>query len=183
MDKTVASVPAGKHHTKIFYHSTLEVYKKTPIFIPAEITQDVVKQVTRKLLGSLGPGGTDSEALQRWLKIFKEDSKNIRTSVEILVNWLDNQSPTWAAYREFISGCLIALYKQSGVLPVGIGETWRFVFPNFLLKVTGPNTTNTFQYDHLCSGLKAVIDGTVHGDQDIGDANSSTENWGFLLAD
>ena len=43
---------------------TVEVYDETPIFIPVEITEDVVESVTQKLSGSLVPGCTDSEALQ-----------------------------------------------------------------------------------------------------------------------
>ena len=40
-----------------------------------------------------------------------------------------------------------------------------------------------YQDDQLCAGLKAEIDGVVHGDQAIWDKNSSTEDWGFLLVD
>ena len=36
---------------------------------------------------------------------------------------------------------LIALDKQPGVRPVGVGETWRLIFAKIVLKVTGPETT------------------------------------------
>ena len=41
----------------------LETYEETPIFIPVNITEEAVISVARKLSGSSGPGGTDSEAL------------------------------------------------------------------------------------------------------------------------
>ena len=48
-------VLAGKHlHEPPTPHppcSMLEVSDKTPIFIPVDITEDVVKSVARKLLG------------------------------------------------------------------------------------------------------------------------------------
>ena len=42
----------------------LEVYEETPVFIPIDMTENVVKSITQKLLGRAGPGCTDSEALQ-----------------------------------------------------------------------------------------------------------------------
>ena len=39
------------------------MYNKTSIFIPVNITEEDVESVAQKLLGSSGPGGTDSEAL------------------------------------------------------------------------------------------------------------------------
>ena len=60
-----------------------------------------------------------------------------------------------------------------------LGDT----FQKCVMKFTVPEATNTRQDDHICAGLKSVISVTVHGVQDILDANSSTENWGFLLVD
>ena len=68
LNETVEFVLAGKHpHKTGSSCSMLERYKETPIFIPVDITEDAVELVTRKLLCSLGPGGTDSEVLQGWL--------------------------------------------------------------------------------------------------------------------
>ena len=89
-------------------------------------------------MGSSGPGGTESEALQGWLLKFREDSKRLRTSVETFVDWLSNGSPPWAAYRAFMYGRMIEIDKQPGVRPVGVGETWRRLFSEIVLKVMGP---------------------------------------------
>ena len=67
------------------------------------------------------------------------------------------------------------------IFPVGTGETWRLFFAKCVLKLTGTEATNAFQDDHICDSLKVLIDGSIHGVKDIRDANSSTENWGFLL--
>ena len=74
------------------------------------------------------------EGLQGWLLKFGEDITIIRTSVETFVDWLVNGSPTWAAYHAFMSGGLIALDKQHGVRPVGVGEMWRRLFPRSYLR-------------------------------------------------
>ena len=110
INETVTSVLAGKHpHNKIPSCATLETYNETPILIPVDITEDVIKLVVRKLLGSLCPGGTDSEALQDVFLKFGEDRKILFISVENFIDWIDNKSPTWAAYHAFMSSRLIAL--------------------------------------------------------------------------
>ena len=78
---------------------------------------------------------------------------------------------------------LIALEKQPGVRPVGVGETWRRLFSKTVLKVTVPEETMACQDDQLCVGLKAGIDGTIHGVQAQWDKNSSTEEYFFKLVD
>ena len=81
------------------------------------------------------------------------------------MDWLANEIPPWAAYRTFMPGWLIALDKQPDVRPVGVGEKWRRIFANIVLKVTGPESTMACQYEHLSPGLKAGIDGAIHGVQ------------------
>ena len=64
INDTVVSVLEGKHPNKtILSCATLETYEETPIFIPVDITEEAVESEARKLLGSSGPGGKDSQAL------------------------------------------------------------------------------------------------------------------------
>ena len=112
-----------------------------------------------------------------------EDSKKLRISVEIFVDWLANQSPPWSACHTFMYGCLIAPDKKPGVCQIEFRKTWRQLFYKCVLKVTGPEVTNTCQDDYLCDRLKVGIDSAVHRVQAIWDANLSTEDWGFLLVD
>ena len=59
-----------KHHCY-----TLEAYKKMPVFITVDITENVFKFVAQKLLVSVVTGGMDSEALQGWVLKFGYHSK------------------------------------------------------------------------------------------------------------
>ena len=154
--------------------SKLEAYDETPIFIPVEITEDVVESVAWKLLRSFVPGGTDLEDIQGRLFKFRENRKILHTSVETFVDWIANKIPPWAAYCAFMSGRLIALEKKPGVPPVGIGETWRQLFAKCVMRVTGPEATRTCQYEQICDRLKSGIDGTVHRSQSIWDTKSTT---------
>ena len=51
-------VLAGKYPADTKPHcSTLEAYEEKNVFIPVDITEDVVKSVAWKRFGSAGPGG------------------------------------------------------------------------------------------------------------------------------
>ena len=76
---------------------------------------------------------------------------------------------------------MIALDKQPGVHLVGIGETWRSLFVNIVLKVTGPEATMVCQDDQLCSGFKVVTNDAIHRVQALWDKKLSAEEWGVLL--
>ena len=123
------------------------------------------------------------EALQGRVLKLGEDRKKLCISVELFIDWQANKNLPWSAYHAFVSGCLITLENNSIVCPVGVGETWRFLFSKFVLNFTGTKSTNMCHYYQICSELKEVIDRALHGVQVIWDANSSTENWGFLLVD
>ena len=47
-------------------------------------------------------------------------------------------------------------------------------FSKYVLKVTGTKATNACQDDQIYAGLKAGIDGGVHGAQSVWDTNLST---------
>ena len=100
----------------------LENYTGRPLEpTPVDITDDTVTAVAGRLLGGAGPGGTDSVSLQHWLLRFGTASAELRLVVGDLVEWLGNGWPPWAAYWALMSGWLIALDKQLGIRPDGVG--------------------------------------------------------------
>ena len=155
INNTVTQDLEGKHqHKKIPSCTTLKTYGKTPILISVDITEDGVKSVAQKRSESSVPGGTDSEALQGWILKFGEVSKIIHNRLETFVDWLGNGRMSWQAYCDFMSSRLIALDKQPVVRPVVVRETWRRLFANTVLKVTGTEATMACQREHMCAGLK-----------------------------
>ena len=164
----------GNISTKKILLCQVRNLRQNAYFIPIYFTKDAIKFVAQKLSGDSEPGSTDSEALQGWLSKFGEDCTRLRTSVENSVDWLANGSPPWAVCRALMSGHLIALNKQTDVRLVGVGETWRCLFSNIVLKATEPEATMVFQVDQICAGLKAQIDGAVHRVKDIWDEKSTT---------
>ena len=104
-------------------------------------------------------------------------------SCEILIDWLANHNPPWAAYLTLVSGQVIAPDKHPGVFLVEVGETWRHIFHKCVLRIMVTKVDNDFKDEQLCSGFKEAINGAVHGVKSLWDDNLSTYNWVFLLVD
>ena len=118
--------------------ASLDCYKgRPPELTPVDITEDTVTAVAGRISGGAGPGGTDSVSLQHWLLRFGAASAELRLIVGDFVEWLGNVRLPWAAYRALMSGRLIALDKQPGIRPVGVGETWNRMMVKCLLGGTG----------------------------------------------
>jgi hypothetical protein len=126
------------------------------------ITQDNVEAVSSRLSGAAGPGGTDAVELSNWLLWFGREFEALREEMAAWINWLANTSPPWAAYRALMANCLVALDKQPGTRPVGIGEVYRRLWAKCLLKAIGSQATATCGNHNLCAGLQAGIEGAVH---------------------
>ena len=148
-----------------------------------DITDDTVTAVAGLISGGAGPGGTDSVSLQHWLHRFGAASAELRLIVRDFVDWLGNGRPPWAAYRALMSSRLIALDKQPGIRPVGVGETWRRLMVKCLLKVAGPEAKAACGTTQLVGGLEAGIEGAIHAMRVLFEEHREEEDWGFLLID
>jgi hypothetical protein len=118
-----------------------EPYPDLPAPIPVCITQDDVEAVSSRLSGAARPGGTDAVELSNWLLRFGRESKALREEMAAWTNWLANTSPPWAAYWALMANRLVALDKQPGTCPVGIGEVYRQLWAKCLLKAIGAQAT------------------------------------------
>ena len=162
----------------------LESYTgRPPELTLADITDDPVTVVAGRLSGGTGPGGTDSVSLQHWLLRFGVVSAELRLIVGDFVEWLGNGRPPWAVYQALMSGRLIALNKQPGIRPVGVGETWRRMMAKCLLKVAGPEAKTACGTTQLAAGLEAGVEGAIHAMRVLWEDHKKEEDWGFLLID
>ena len=82
-----------------------------------------------------------------------------------------------------MSGRLIALDKQPGIRPVGVGKTWRRLMAKCLLKVAGPEAKSACGTTQLAGGLEAGIEGAIHAMRVLFEEHRKEEDWGFLLID
>ena len=78
------------------------------------------------------------------------------------VEWLGNTHPPWAAYRALMACRLVALDKQPGVRPVGIGEVHRRLLAKLVVAAAGSDAIISCGSANLCAGLSAGIEGALH---------------------
>ena len=142
--------------------NAFEPYPELPTAIPLCITQDDVEVISTRLSGAAGPSGTDAVDLSNWLLRFGAESESLRSEMAAWVNWLANTHPPWASYRAMMANRLVALDKEPGTRPVGIGEIYRRLWAKCLLKAIGPQATAACGNLNLCAGLQAGIEGAIH---------------------
>ncbi len=139
-----------------------EPYPDLPAPVPVCVTQDDVEAVSSRLSGAAGPGGTDAVDLANWLLRFGRESEALREEMAAWATCLASTSPPWAAYRAVMANRLVALDKQPGTRPVGIGKVYRRLWAKSLLKAIGSQATASCGNFNLCVGLQAGIEGAVH---------------------
>ena len=89
-------------------------------------------------------------------------SAELREELSEWARWLANTSPPWAAYRAMRQGRLVALDKQPGVRPLGIGESWMRAVAKLVLAELGRDGKAACGSTQLCAGLEAGIEGAIH---------------------
>ena len=100
-------------------------YEYLPEAVPLNVTADMVETIASKLSGAAGCSGTNSVDLGNWLLRNGAESKALPFEMAKMTNLLANSSPSWAMYRALMACRLVALDKQPGTCPVGIGEVYR----------------------------------------------------------
>ena len=163
--------------------ATLHEYDNLPPLPPVCISDEVVLQVARRIRGSCGLDGTHAHELRSWLTQYHQASDRLRAALASLTQHMSNSLVPWPAIRALLSCRLIALDKQPGVRPIGIGHIWRRTIAKCFLAVTGPSATEVCGVDQLCAGLSAGIEGAVHAANQFWEAHCSDDDFGFLCID
>ncbi len=149
--------------TNIHAPGSFEQYDGPPMAtIPLEVTADHVERTASRLSGAAGVDGIDGVELRHWLMHFGERSLHLRQVMADTTAWLANTKPPWAAYRALTACRLVALDKQPGTRPVGIGSAFRRLLSKVLLLIAGPQASQACGNTNLCAGLPAGIEGAVH---------------------
>lgn len=161
--RKVSAVLMDKHppscHPPI---EALEAYKEALEPLWLQIGFESFEAAIWKLAGNAGPSSTDAVELQHWLFRFGTVSETLTAELIAWTEWLANNSPPWAGYHAMMACCLIAIDKQPGVCPVGIGEVYRCLFAKAVIAHTSSKAAFACGSTNLCAGLPAGIEGAVH---------------------
>ena len=137
-------------------------YPEVPDPIPIDCDPVAVESVAKKLTGAAGCSGVDSALLKSCLLRYGKASSDLREELLEWTLWLSNTAPPWAAYRAMRQGRLVALDKNPGVRPVGIGECWIRAVSKLVLADCGKEGKAACGSIQLCAGLEAGIEGAIH---------------------
>ena len=109
-------------------HDSLDDPDDLPPLLHLTVTEDTVKQAAKNLQGAAGPDGLPGDLVKQWLTKFGATSRKLRKVIADLTNLCanttlsDSEAPLISA---LLDSSLIALDKQPGVRPIGVGTIWR----------------------------------------------------------
>ncbi|KAL7474906.1 hypothetical protein ACHAW6_004615, partial [Cyclotella cf. meneghiniana] len=110
-------------------------YGKAPGIIPLDCPIRDAERVAHLLPGSAGCSGVDAKHLKNQLLKHGKASAELQEELVEWALWLANTAPPWASYQAMRQGRLVALDKQPGVRPLGIGEAWMHAVSKLLSRM------------------------------------------------
>ena len=156
--------------------------KKVEDAIFEAIDNAVVQKAAKGTNGSGGPTQVDSDAWQHIIcsKAYKLQQDFLCDSIARLARCLCTEEVPFQ-YIESLTACrLIALDKNPGIRPIGIGEILRRIIGKCVMTVTKGDITESSGPLQTCAGHKAGIEAAIHAMAEIYDDD---ETEAILLID
>ena len=126
------------------------------------IDASMIRSIALSTRGAAGPSGLDGYAWRRLCTSFKTASVAICHSLALTARRLCSALVDSSSLSLLLACRLIALDKNPGVRPIGIGETSRRIITKAVLHVTRSDILDAAGTTQLCAGQTAGAEAAIH---------------------
>ena len=141
---------------------------------------DLIRRSALKSDGSSGPSGIDAAGWKRLLSSFHKYSSDLCEAVGLFCRRICTSYVDPIGLKRFFASHLIALDKQPGVCPIGVGEVIRRICGKAILRVLSFNIQEVAGRLQLCAGQDARCAAAVHSMHLLFDSPSSDNAFNLL---
>ena len=125
------------------------------------LNSDLIRQTALRTTGAAGPSGVDAMGWRRFCTSFKA-SHDLCHSLASVARRLCTSYVHPIGLSAFVAGRLIALDKNPGVRPIGVGEVARRIICKAILTILNPDILDVVGPSQLCAGQDSGCEAAVH---------------------
>ena len=144
------------------------------------IDATAIRSAATNITGSAGPSGLDAHGWRRLCTSFKGASSDLCHSLALVARRICTSYVDPKSLSPFLACRLIALDKNPGVRPIGIGDTARRIIAKAVISVAKPDIQDASGCLQMCGGQIAGIEAAVHA---VRTAFDSSDTEAVLLVD
>ena len=127
-----------------------------------EITGDAIKKAVLKSKGGAGPSGGDARHWQDQLTALGDASRELCEAMAAWTRRLCSSAVSRNVLEAFLANRGVALDKNPGTRPLGIGEMPRRICAKAVLVITRPDIKEASANANLCGGQEAAVQAIFH---------------------
>lgn len=164
-EQSVRDVLREKHPSGKPAHQDSLICDVPPTVHPVvfdSIDKGVVRSAALKASGAAGPSGLDAYCWRRLCTCFGSASSDLCQALADVAKRLCTSYVDPASIALFVACRLIALNKNPGARPIGIGDTARRIIAKSVLMVISGDIQDAAGTMQLCAGQISGIEAAVH---------------------
>ena len=120
------------------------------------------KQAALRANGAAGPSGADAQAWKRFATSFGVASDDLCSALACVARKIATSNVDPNGLAAYTACRLIALNKNPGVRPIGVGKAARRIIGKAILKEIKPDVLRVTGNLQLCAGQEAGAEAAVH---------------------
>lgn len=157
---------------KVLLGSTPDIDHDPHSVLFDQLDSALIRRVALRVQGAAGPSGADSQFWRRVCSSFSRFSDDLCGSLAVLARKLATTYVDPDVISPFVACRLIALDKNPGVRPIGIGEVSRRIVSKALLIILKSDILESVGSRQLCAGHEGGCEAAVHAVQHLYKADS-----------